>query len=531
MKVAVYDRYWATAGGGETFAAGVAHALADDHEVTLLAHEPVDTAWLGERLAVDLSGVEVQQVGPAHHVERASRDHDLLINLSFKSSDRNGARRGLYVVHFPHDRYDRIPPRQTALLHRVGPIARLAGATSEHRPSRVRFDGGFHDPDVVRVAKVHWTDGDGEVLVSLPPGRREQIHVTFASLLPDGRREDAAISVDGTDVGSITIGSVASKRDLIVPTTFSTDAIGHADGSPVVIGVRSATWTPDDVLGNGDRRALGVPVTGVAVGRSPLGRARAVASLFDEYPPSLAFLDTYDRIVANSRFTRRWIRRWWNRDADVLYPPITERPATTKEPIVLSVGRFFAADRGHSKKQLEMVEAWRRITSDGSLGPIVEREGWTLHLVGGCGPDDRPYLDAVRQAADGLPVELHVDAPGATLDRLYRSASIYWHAAGLDEDEEANPERMEHFGITTVEAMSAGAVPVAYAAAGPLEAFRDGVEGFHFRTVDELITHTAGLLHDPARRAQLGAAAVERARAFGQEAFARNVRRVVDELG
>jgi len=525
VKVAVYDRYWSTAGGGETFAAGVAHALAGDHDVTLLTHEPLDTGWLGERLALDLSAVSVTEVGAANRVERASRDHDLLVNLSFKSADRNGARRGLYVVHFPHDRYDRIPPRQTALLKRVGPLARV------RRPPIVRFDAGFHDPDVVRAAKVHWTDGDGEVHITLPPGRRAPVHLMFAPLLPEGGRVEAEIAVDGRPVGSLTVGSVASTRDLVVPPTFSTTAVGHADGTPVVIALRSATWTPHDTLGNDDHRTLGVPVTGVAVGRSPLARARATASLFDEYPPSLAFLDTYDRIVANSRFTRHWIRRWWGRDADVLYPPITERPALAKRPIVLSVGRFFAAERGHSKKQLEMVETWRRIVADASLGPIVEHEGWVLHLVGGCSPHDRPYLDAVRAAAAGLPVELHVDAPGATLDRLYREASIYWHAAGLDEDEQVHPERMEHFGITTVEAMSAGAVPLAFAAAGPLEAFRDGVEGFHFRTTDELLTHTAGLLHDPARRAALAAAAVERAAAFGQHAFRADVRRVVDSLG
>ena len=37
MKVAVYDRFWPTAGGGEKFAAGIAAALAGDHDVHLLS--------------------------------------------------------------------------------------------------------------------------------------------------------------------------------------------------------------------------------------------------------------------------------------------------------------------------------------------------------------------------------------------------------------------------------------------------------------------------------------------------------------
>ena len=64
VKIAVYDRYWSTAGGGEKYAAGVASVLAAEHDVTLLAHEPVDRDWLGERLAVDLSGVGCRAGGP-----------------------------------------------------------------------------------------------------------------------------------------------------------------------------------------------------------------------------------------------------------------------------------------------------------------------------------------------------------------------------------------------------------------------------------------------------------------------------------
>ena len=80
--------------------------------------------------------------------------------------------------------------------------------------------------------------------------------------------------------------------------------------------------------------------------------------------------------------------------------------------------------------------------------------------MGGCGPEHRPYLDEIRSAAEGLPVTLHPEASGAELRDLYGRASIFWHAAGLGEDPDRHPDRFEHFGITTVEAMSAGAVPV-----------------------------------------------------------------------
>jgi glycosyltransferase involved in cell wall biosynthesis len=150
--------------------------------------------------------------------------------------------------------------------------------------------------------------------------------------------------------------------------------------------------------------------------------------------------------------------------------------------------------------------------------------------VGGCAPADRGYLDAVRTAAGDLPVVLHVDASGGELDRLYREAAVYWHAAGMGEDEDAHPDRMEHFGITTVEAMSAGAVPVAFAAAGPLEAFRDGVEGFHVRSGRQFADATERLLLEPHGRDRMAAAAAERARSFGMEAFADRLRACVADV-
>jgi glycosyltransferase involved in cell wall biosynthesis len=72
--------------------------------------------------------------------------------------------------------------------------------------------------------------------------------------------------------------------------------------------------------------------------------------------------------------------------------------------------------------------------------------------------------------------------------------------------------------------MSAGAVPVAFAAAGPLEAFTDGVEGHHFRTLDGLVEATETLLTDADGRARMATAAAARAEEFGMDAFADRLR-------
>jgi hypothetical protein len=41
-RIAVYDRYWSTYGGGEQFAGGIASVLSERYDVDLLGPQPVD---------------------------------------------------------------------------------------------------------------------------------------------------------------------------------------------------------------------------------------------------------------------------------------------------------------------------------------------------------------------------------------------------------------------------------------------------------------------------------------------------------
>ena len=246
-----------------------------------------------------------------------------------------------------------------------------------------------------------------------------------------------------------------------------------------------------------------------AVERIGLARRRA----------SVQFARTYPHVAVNSEFTRTWTRRWWGVESDVVPPPVVPRPLGHKERVILSVGRFFPPDRGHSKRQAEMVEAFRSVIAAGA-------SGWQLHLVGACQSEDRPYLDAVRRAAEGLPVTLHVDAPGGELDSLYSRASIYWHATGLGA-ERGRPEDQEHFGIAPVEAMSAGAVPVVYRGGGPARTVGHGEEGFHFSTVDELVSHTRTLVDNDALRKAMSARARARALDYSLDAAAATLGRIL----
>ncbi|MBC7375523.1 MAG: glycosyltransferase, partial [Frankiales bacterium] len=187
----------------------------------------------------------------------------------------------------------------------------------------------------------------------------------------------------------------------------------------------------------------------------------------------------------------------------------------TRENAIVTVGRFFSPGLGHAKRQLEMVEFFGRAHRSGMIPP-----DWRFYVVGGCEDSQRPYLAQVRAAGEGLPVEVIDNAPRARVEQLLSTSSVFWSATGFGEDEAKAPWSSEHFGMTTVEAMAGGCVPVVIDKAGQKEIVREGVDGFRWTTPDQLIELTARIAGDPALRDRLSASATVRAEDYSEQAFA-----------
>ncbi|HLZ09403.1 MAG TPA: glycosyltransferase family 4 protein, partial [Chloroflexota bacterium] len=243
-------------------------------------------------------------------------------------------------------------------------------------------------------------------------------------------------------------------------------------------------------------------------------------------PPSGqdALLDRYDAILAISEYTQRWIRRYWRRESLVLYPRIEPvlRDDSIRRSAILTVGRFFAGN--HNKKHLELIRAFQSLHD--------QLPGWRLHLAGAYSPTDSnaDYLRSVEDAARGDgSIELHVNCSASELARLYRECRLYWHATGLGEDEHEHPERFEHFGITVVEAMAAGAVPLVLGAGGLPEIVRSSVDGIIWTDLDELRRDSVALARDPTRWQELSERARQRAIDFDSRAFERRLTQVLKQ--
>ena len=237
-------------------------------------------------------------------------------------------------------------------------------------------------------------------------------------------------------------------------------------------------------------------------------------------------VDKYDYLMINGDYTGEWVQKRWNlQPTHRLYPPVNmynpDSTAHNKEKIILSVSRF---EISGSKKQLELVQSFAAMCKSHP----EQTESWKLILVGGSTPDNT-YLEMVEAEAlaTNCPVQIKPNAAVSEIKDLYRKATIFWHACGLDE---TKPERIEHFGMTTVESMQNYCVPIVIDGGGQREIVEQGESGYRFSTLSQLQEHSLTVMTHPPLCHTLAENAYKRSQLLDQKVFKKRLESLLEEV-
>ncbi|MBM4166173.1 MAG: glycosyltransferase [Ignavibacteria bacterium] len=231
-------------------------------------------------------------------------------------------------------------------------------------------------------------------------------------------------------------------------------------------------------------------------------------------------------VAVYSEYVRNSLLHHHNRNSFILSPPIDDffLAGIKKEKIILSVGRIFAGL--YNQKRYDITtKAFRELSKK-------DLHDWEYHIVGSVAGDVRTkkMVEQLQKENQNFPVHFHFNEPYAKLKEWYNRASIFWHAAGYEVDEEKFPERAEHFGMSTLEAMSANAVPIVVNKGGQKEIVQNGMNGFLWETTTDLKRQTLEVASNENLRNEISLYARKRFSDFDREHFFRRVEELMKEI-
>lgn len=212
-----------------------------------------------------------------------------------------------------------------------------------------------------------------------------------------------------------------------------------------------------------------------------------------------------DLTLVNSSYTGRYVKRIWDTDPIVVYPPVDLESFNSKREkknLVVSVGRFSA------EKRFE--DALRALALCETSAPLV--------FVGTLSASGRPYFHSLKKLAEELGVAdrvyFIVNASFNQLITILAEAKIYVHCM-----------KHEHFGISVAEAMASGCVPIVPKSGGCWEDIvLEGKYGFGWDSINELSERIDDLLTNDRKSRYWKRMAIERSKIFDERNFREKIR-------
>ena len=493
IRIGIYDRYLSTFGGGERYSCKMAEILSrqKDYTVDLVTDIYSDLDKVSSRLNLDLSKVSLK-VFPflsEEYAKRITGNYDIFINATYLSSLPAFGKRNIYLCYFP-TKFD----VDFRFIHRFLLVFFRPGAIWLYRLAD-RINKDFKDIEVIEglydIKKFFLRRG------SWSSGRTVLSYKNVVKPIRLGFKNPATSNMD---VMSCKISLMEPENKKIIYEKLITLKPGEKKIIEIPLGtakesfnytleIISDTFIPERKAGSfKDSRTLGVVLyceSDINIFKKLILKILGFVPLFlVSYPKNFKFLDSYNRILSISQYSKKWIKKLWGKESTILYPPVDveDFAPAGKDNIILSVGRFFPEH--HNKKQLEMAQNFIDLYNK---NPEVMKN-FTLCLAGGVEnkAEHMNYVKSIKKLSENFPIKVLTNIDWDKLVELFSRSLIFWHASGMGEDESKHPEKFEHFGITTVEAMASGCIPVVINKGGQTEIIQNGYNGFLFESWDEL---------------------------------------------
>jgi glycosyltransferase involved in cell wall biosynthesis len=516
-RAAVYNLYWNTRGGGERHAGFLAQALAETgFRVDLLTGEAFDKDQVSSSLGIDLSRCDIRVVPRLNDsaATAVSSDYDLFVNATHLSRAFSFSKKSAYLVYFPTPRHRHWSPQMRIASAFMAPLMKVI------RPVRINWlDGvvgssGLSQRQIFFGSSCHW------LLNSYKSNSLLKVEISNASDANPIRARFVFISHGEREVLETTFTS--SRRVQSIRSSFKGDLLLKVE----FVGSRT-------MQSNGESLSAKMMISNLRIKNSLRGshfralimRFRRTLDLFRKN--NLAAINTYDILLANSEFTTSHINSYWGRDSFLLPPPIAThefKPRPKVDRTIVSVGRFIEPGHAHSKRQDAMVKTFIRGFNDGRL------KDYKLYLLGGVSSAAKEYLRQLKDIARGFPIVVLDNASREELHEVFETSDIFWSATGFGESVTKKPWVFEHFGITTVEAMASGTIPVVIDAGGAVEIVSDRQLGLRWDTQESWINSTVQIGEDLAHKPELRKSCIDRALKYSEKEFEEKVVAIFSNL-
>lgn len=491
LKTIVYDKWLHSLGGGEVVACSIARILKDEgHHVIFISGKEISPEIILNKLKINLKDIQFKQVwNDETAIKKLTKGKDLFINISFMDYTIGFARKNIYYVNFPTKLYDSFRGMlvNSLILPVISKFIKpMESLNKIEAPVIIHWKPSYALGAVNKYA-----------LSNLNPGRIQQVDFKiFLESFYKSILESFEIFFDNAELVSKTVKVNHNSSTMVFSIKFK-PASETAYLNLNISGL--------ELSGQNDNGKIYLfyPEMYLSKVQSYLFHdffqkavVRLRAGIFTNVGRRLS---TYQDIVTYSAFAWKWIKKYWNREAIIIAPPVDmlfkkyNIKNIKKKDWICSVGRFFTL--GHGKKQEIMIEAFKRIYDQG-------HRRWQLHLVGGLGdePSSIEFFKHLKEQSQGYPIFFHINVSAKEVEEVYLKSKIYWHATGFGEDENYQPIRFEHFGISPIEAVSAGCLPILFNGGGLpeiIETMKLDKSKHLFRTIDDLARLTINQIKNP----------------------------------